>query len=219
MDVNVKGTFLTSKAVLRGMIRRKAGAILNIGSLAGTRTIDAPIHYCASKAAILGLTQSMAKEVARYGIRVNCLAPGLLEDGLGKNLPEHRLADYLEHTALRQGGPLRRSGALRRVPRQRREQLHERRDRRDERRAVDGPLPGLHPSTSIRRWAISSDCRGAIVRLVRAEGCAIEDDSGRRFDDWVSGFGAFNLGHNPEAILDVLREQLTRALPTCLSRV
>ncbi len=104
MDVNVKGTFLTSKAVLRGMIRRKAGTILNIGSLAGTRTIDAPIHYCASKAAIVGLTQALAKEVARYGIRVNCLAPGLLEDGLGKNLPEHRLKDYLEHTALRRVG-------------------------------------------------------------------------------------------------------------------
>jgi NAD(P)-dependent dehydrogenase (short-subunit alcohol dehydrogenase family) len=104
MDVNVKGTFLTSKAVLRGMIRCKAGTILNIGSLAGTRTIDAPIHYCASKAAIVGLTQAMAKEVARYGIRINCLAPGLLEDGLGKNLPEHRLKDYLEHTALQRVG-------------------------------------------------------------------------------------------------------------------
>jgi 3-oxoacyl-[acyl-carrier protein] reductase len=101
MDVNVKGVFLTSKAVLRGMIRRRAGgAILNIGSLAGSRTLDAPIHYCASKAAVEGLTRAMAKEVARYQIRVNCLAPGLLEDGIGKNLPEHRLADYLEHCAL-----------------------------------------------------------------------------------------------------------------------
>jgi len=100
MDVNVKGAFLTSRAVLKGMIRGKAGVILNIGSLAGTRMIEAPVHYCASKAALKGLTQALAKEVARYQIRVLCLAPGLLEDGVGRNLPEHRLADYLEHCAL-----------------------------------------------------------------------------------------------------------------------
>jgi 3-oxoacyl-[acyl-carrier protein] reductase len=100
MDVNVKGTFLTARAVLRGMIRRKRGVVLNMGSLAGMRMIDAPVHYCASKAAIKGLTEALAKEVARYGIRVICLAPGLLEDGVGRNLPEHRLADYLKHCAL-----------------------------------------------------------------------------------------------------------------------
>jgi NAD(P)-dependent dehydrogenase (short-subunit alcohol dehydrogenase family) len=100
MDVNVKGAFLTSRTVLRGMIRRKAGVILNIGSLAGTRMIEAPVHYCASKAALKGLTQALAKEVARYQIRVLCLAPGLLEDGVGRNLPEHRLAEYLKHCAL-----------------------------------------------------------------------------------------------------------------------
>ena len=50
MDVNVKGAFLTCKAVLPGMIRRKAGVILNIGSLAGARMLAAPVHDCASKA-------------------------------------------------------------------------------------------------------------------------------------------------------------------------
>jgi 3-oxoacyl-[acyl-carrier protein] reductase len=98
--VNVKGPFLTSRAVLRGMIRRKSGVIVNIGSLAGARMIEAPIHYTTSKAALIGMTEAMAKEVARHGIRVVCLAPGLLEDGLGRNLPDHRLADYLKHNAL-----------------------------------------------------------------------------------------------------------------------
>jgi NAD(P)-dependent dehydrogenase (short-subunit alcohol dehydrogenase family) len=106
MDINVKGTFLTSKAVLRGMIRRKRGVVLNIGSLVGVRMLEAPIHYCASKAAIKGLTEALAKEVARYGIRVNCLAPGLLEDGVGRNLPDHRLGDYLKHCALGRVGTL-----------------------------------------------------------------------------------------------------------------
>ena len=106
MDVNVKGTFLTSRAVLRGMIRRRRGVVLNIGSLVAMRMMEAPIHYCASKAAIKGLSEAMAKEVARYGIRVLCLAPGLLEEGVGRNLPDYRLADYLKHCSLGRVGEL-----------------------------------------------------------------------------------------------------------------
>jgi NAD(P)-dependent dehydrogenase (short-subunit alcohol dehydrogenase family) len=100
MRVNVKGTFVTSRATLRGMIRRKSGVIVNIGSLAGVRLIEAPIHYATSKAAIVGMTRALAKEVARHNVRVVCLAPGLLEDGVGRNLPDYRLQDYLKHCAL-----------------------------------------------------------------------------------------------------------------------
>jgi NAD(P)-dependent dehydrogenase (short-subunit alcohol dehydrogenase family) len=100
MGVNVRGAYISARAVLRGMIRRKSGVVLNIGSLAGVRMIEAPIHYCASKAALVGMTHALAKEVARHGVRVLCLAPGLLEDGVGRNLPEHRLADYLKHCSL-----------------------------------------------------------------------------------------------------------------------
>lgn len=106
MDINVKGTFLTSRAVLPGMIRRKSGVILNLGSLAGARMLEAPVHYCASKAAVKGLTQAMAKELARYRIRVLCLAPGLLDDGMGRNIPETSLAEYLKHCALGRLGTL-----------------------------------------------------------------------------------------------------------------
>jgi NAD(P)-dependent dehydrogenase (short-subunit alcohol dehydrogenase family) len=106
MDVNVKGAFLVSRAVLRGMIRRRAGTILNIGSLAGLRLIESPVHYAASKAAIKGFTQALAKEVARYNIRVNCLAPGLLEEGVGQSLPEHRMQEYLRHVSLGRVGRL-----------------------------------------------------------------------------------------------------------------
>lgn len=106
MDTNVKGAFLTTKAFLRGMIRRKSGSILNIGSLAGIRLIEAPIHYSTSKAALKGFTQALAKEVGRYQIRVNCLAPGLLEGGVGDNLPEHRLKDFLRYVALHRRGTM-----------------------------------------------------------------------------------------------------------------
>src|SRR4029078_7661033 len=90
----------TTRAVLRGMIRRKRGVVLNVGSLVSARMMEAPGHYCASKAAIKGLSEALAKEVARHNVRVLCLAPGLLEDGVGRNLPEHKRDDYLRHCAL-----------------------------------------------------------------------------------------------------------------------
>jgi NAD(P)-dependent dehydrogenase (short-subunit alcohol dehydrogenase family) len=64
------------------------------------RMIEAPVHYATSKAAVKGFTESLAKEVGRYGIRVNCLAPGLLEGGVGASLPDYRLRDYLRHCSL-----------------------------------------------------------------------------------------------------------------------
>ncbi|MBI5200738.1 MAG: SDR family oxidoreductase [Elusimicrobia bacterium] len=100
MDVNVKGAFLATRALARGMVRRKKGAILNIGSLAGERAIESPVHYAASKAAMRGFTEALCKEFSRHGIRVNCLAPGLLDEGVGKNLPDHRLAEYVKHVPL-----------------------------------------------------------------------------------------------------------------------
>ncbi len=100
MDINVKGTYLVTRAVLKCMIRQRAGRILNIGSLAGMRMIESPVHYATSKAAIKGFTESLAKEVGRYGITVNCLAPGLLEGGVGLNLPDYRLRDYLQHCSM-----------------------------------------------------------------------------------------------------------------------
>ena len=100
MAVNVKGVFLTSKAVARSMMRRRTGVILNIGSLAGHRMLDVPVHYAASKAAVEGLTRALAKQLGRHRIRVVCVAPGLLDDGVARAVPEHRKQDYIEHSAL-----------------------------------------------------------------------------------------------------------------------
>jgi NAD(P)-dependent dehydrogenase (short-subunit alcohol dehydrogenase family) len=107
MDVNVKGTFLTTRAVLRGMMRAKSGLVINMGSLAGERGLEAPVHYAASKAAIRGFTETLAKAVARQGIRVICVAPGLLEGGVGHNVPDYKLADYVAHCALGRLGTFR----------------------------------------------------------------------------------------------------------------
>lgn len=100
MTTNVKGAFLCSQAVMRGMIKRKRGKILNVSSLAGVKMMNAPVHYCAAKAALRGFTEALAKEIARYGVTVNCLAPGILESGVSQNLPANKLRDYLANCAL-----------------------------------------------------------------------------------------------------------------------
>jgi 3-oxoacyl-[acyl-carrier protein] reductase len=100
MDVNVKGAYLYARAVLRTMIRAKAGHILNIGSFASERVIEAPVHYAASKSALRGLTEALAREVGRYQIKVNLLSPGLLDCGLAQMLPKHRIDQYLAQASL-----------------------------------------------------------------------------------------------------------------------
>lgn len=100
MDTNVKGAYLFSRAALRSMIRSKKGHILNIGSFGADRVVDAPVHYAASKAALVGFSLALAKEVGRYGIAVNCLVPGLLETGLSNRLPKHRVESYVARAAL-----------------------------------------------------------------------------------------------------------------------
>lgn len=100
MSVNVKGVYLFSRAALKSMIRARKGHILTIGSFASERVIEAPAHYAAAKSAVRGFTEALAKEVGRYGIQVNVLAPGLLDVGLGTMLPQHRLQEYTEQCAL-----------------------------------------------------------------------------------------------------------------------
>ncbi|MDC3957325.1 SDR family NAD(P)-dependent oxidoreductase [Polyangium jinanense] len=100
MDTNVKGPYLFSRAALKSMIRSKKGHILNVGSFGADRVLDAPVHYAASKAALVGFSLALAKEVGRYGIAVNCLVPGLLETGLSARLPKHRVESYVAQAAL-----------------------------------------------------------------------------------------------------------------------
>ncbi len=100
INVNLKGAYLFSRAVLKSMIRARSGHILSIGSFASERVIEAPVHYAAAKSGLRGFTEALAREVGRYGIRVNLLAPGLLDVGLGKMLLPHRIAEYLDQCAL-----------------------------------------------------------------------------------------------------------------------
>ncbi|MBI5501932.1 MAG: 3-oxoacyl-ACP reductase FabG [Deltaproteobacteria bacterium] len=94
LAVNLRGVFLVCRAALRPMVAQRAGVIVNVGSVAGRRMLDAPVHYAASKAGVSGFTLALAREVARYGIRVTCVVPGLLRGGVGNHVPPALLELY-----------------------------------------------------------------------------------------------------------------------------
>jgi NAD(P)-dependent dehydrogenase (short-subunit alcohol dehydrogenase family) len=103
MDVNVKGLFLVTKGFVRG-IRRKKGAVVNMGSLAGMRVLEVPVHYATAKSAVMGFTLSLAREVSRYGIRVNAVVPGMLSDGVSLNVPQKQREEYERYCTLSRVG-------------------------------------------------------------------------------------------------------------------
>jgi NAD(P)-dependent dehydrogenase (short-subunit alcohol dehydrogenase family) len=99
LTANLKTMFLVTKEVIRSMIRRKTGVVINIGSLAGHRLLDVPVHYATAKAGVSGFTLALAKELSRYHIRVNEVVPGLLSKGVGSLVPEKEKAEYLRYCA------------------------------------------------------------------------------------------------------------------------
>ena len=111
IETNLHAAWAVSKAVLPSMMKQRGGAIVNVASLSGLHGIAGQTNYAASKGGLIALTRSLAKEVARSGIRVNCVAPGLvdtdmiasLEDETRKNMireiPMRRLIDANEVAA------------------------------------------------------------------------------------------------------------------------
>jgi meso-butanediol dehydrogenase/(S,S)-butanediol dehydrogenase/diacetyl reductase len=85
-DVNVKGVFLACRAVVPQMIERGAGKIINVASMVGKEAIPLFVHYSASKFAVIGLTQGLAKELAEHDINVNAVCPGVVRTPLWEPL-------------------------------------------------------------------------------------------------------------------------------------
>jgi len=95
ISVNLKGTFNCIKAVTRQMMKQRSGKIVNISSVVGVMGNAGQLNYAASKAGIIGLTKSAAKELAARGIQVNAIAPGYIETDMTKDLPESAKAAFL----------------------------------------------------------------------------------------------------------------------------
>ncbi len=88
INANLKGCFNTIKAVSRQMLKQRAGRIINITSVSGILGNAGQVNYAASKAGIIGLTKTMARELASRGITVNAIAPGFVDTDMTKALPE-----------------------------------------------------------------------------------------------------------------------------------
>jgi 3-oxoacyl-[acyl-carrier protein] reductase len=112
MDINIKGTLFVTKHVIKGMIRHKTGAIVNVGSIAGNRMFDVPVTYAMTKAAINGMTYALAVELKRFGIRVNSVVPGLIDGGVGAGVPETLRRDFVAHCAAGRSGKACEVGEL-----------------------------------------------------------------------------------------------------------
>ncbi|RKZ25017.1 3-oxoacyl-[acyl-carrier-protein] reductase [bacterium] len=104
LAVNLKGAFLFTKAIVRPMMKNRYGKIVNISSVVGIFGNAAQANYSASKAGIIGLTKSTAKELASRGIRCNAVAPGFIETEMTKNLPEKAVDEFLQATPLKYPG-------------------------------------------------------------------------------------------------------------------
>jgi len=106
LDVNAKGTFFAARKASEVMRGGGGGNIVLVGSVDAVKAVPTPVHYAAAKGALQGMTKAMAKELGELDIRVNLVAPGVLEDGLSRALPEDLLREYVRHCGLRRVGRL-----------------------------------------------------------------------------------------------------------------
>jgi 3-oxoacyl-[acyl-carrier protein] reductase len=113
LNANLKGAFHTTRAVLKGMMKRKAGRIINIASVVGLAGNKGQANYAASKAGLIGFSKSVAKEYASRNVLVNCIAPGFIATDMTAALPPAARDALLGQIALgRLGRPAEVAGAV-----------------------------------------------------------------------------------------------------------
>lgn len=95
LDTNLKGVFLCTKAVSKGMLKQRSGAIVNISSVVGLSGNAGQANYAAAKAGVIGFSKSVAKEFASRGVRVNVVAPGYISTDMTETLPEETKSEIL----------------------------------------------------------------------------------------------------------------------------
>ena len=113
LDANLKGAFHTTRTVIKGMMKRRSGRIINVTSIVGLTGNKGQANYAASKAGLVGFTKSVAKEYASRGVLANCVAPGFIETDMTSGLPDEARAALLQQIALgRLGRPEDVAGAV-----------------------------------------------------------------------------------------------------------
>lgn len=105
LQVNLTGAFIASKMIGADMLRKRTGSIINMASIVALHGQGGQVNYAASKAGLIGMTKSLAKEIGSRGVRVNALAPGFIETDMTASLPENVRKNWVE-TAI----PLKRAG-------------------------------------------------------------------------------------------------------------
>ncbi|MBN9412468.1 MAG: 3-oxoacyl-[acyl-carrier-protein] reductase [Candidatus Paracaedimonas acanthamoebae] len=88
IDINLGATFRLMRAAIKGMMKRREGRIINITSIVGVTGNPGQANYCASKAGVIGMSKSLAQEIASRGVTVNCVAPGFIQTPMTDVLPE-----------------------------------------------------------------------------------------------------------------------------------
>ncbi|MCB0416238.1 MAG: 3-oxoacyl-[acyl-carrier-protein] reductase [Bdellovibrionales bacterium] len=100
LDTNLRGAFFTTQALMRNMTKARKGAIVNVSSIVGIMGNPGQAAYCASKAGLIGMTKSLAKELAPRNIRVNAVAPGYIETEMTDKLTEEQRQAMLKYVPL-----------------------------------------------------------------------------------------------------------------------
>ncbi|HTO29413.1 MAG TPA: SDR family oxidoreductase, partial [Devosia sp.] len=100
LDANLKGAFHTTRACIKGMMKRRRGRIINISSIVGLTGNKGQANYAASKAGLIGFTKSVAREYASRGITANCVAPGYIATDMTDALPDEARKALLDSIAL-----------------------------------------------------------------------------------------------------------------------
>ena len=96
IDLNLYGTLNCTRTVINHMIERHSGKIINLSSIAGMIGMQKAAEYSAAKSGVIGFTKALAKEVAPYGIHVNCVSPGVIGTSRVRNMPKKSVDSWLE---------------------------------------------------------------------------------------------------------------------------